>query len=80
MMNPSEEYLKKKIKWDRSNDSEYPYCIVIDGKTLILRLNDFPEEPLYTLIVDGEEIIDLQSIPSTWQIPRSRRKSNHETT
>lgn len=79
MTDPAEEYLRKKIKWNESNNSEYPFFIVIDRKTLVLRLNDFPEEPLYTLIVDGKEVIDLEGLPSTWQIPRYRRKSNQGT-
>lgn len=73
-MNPANEYLTKKIEWEESGDSEYPFCAIINNKRLVLRLNDFPEEPMYTLLVNNQEVIDLDGVPSTWQIPRYRGK------
>ena len=37
-----------------------------EGRTLRVRVNDFPAEPLYTLLVDGVEIEDLEDWPSRW--------------
>ena len=34
-----------------------------------IRLNDFPDEPLYTLIVDGREIIHFNDWPQEWTKP-----------
>jgi hypothetical protein len=31
----------------------------VEDKVWMIRMNDFPDEPLYTLIVDGREIIHL---------------------
>lgn len=37
-------------------------------KAVKLRLNDFPDEILWTLIVDGEEL-DLEETPARWSLP-----------
>jgi hypothetical protein len=34
-----------------------------------IRLNDFPDEPLYTLIADEKEIIHFDDWPSFWTRP-----------
>ncbi|WP_432825293.1 hypothetical protein [Dactylosporangium sp. CA-092794] len=57
------------IAWEHSGDGEFPYHAEIDGRTLTVRVNDFPAEPLYTLIVDGAELADLDDWPSTWRRP-----------
>jgi hypothetical protein len=36
----------------------------------LLRLNNFPEEPLLTLIF-GLEIIDIEDVPEKWKVPFS---------
>lgn len=38
------------------------------GKIIKLRLNDFPDEVLWTLIVDGEEL-NLEETPPHWILP-----------
>jgi len=32
-----------------------------------LRINDFPEEQLYTLIIDNEIILDFDDWPKNWE-------------
>jgi hypothetical protein len=34
-----------------------------------LRVNDFPAEPLYSIMVDGTVLADLEDWPSAWQRP-----------
>ena len=38
----------------------------VDGRPWAVRLNDFPEEPLYTLIVAGDEVIHFDDWPAFW--------------
>jgi hypothetical protein len=57
------------ISWDESNDPGCPYRTEWNGKALLLRLNDFPAEPLYTLMVDGQPIGDMNEWPPAWTRP-----------
>ncbi len=57
------------IRWEHSGDGEFPYHAEVDGRTLTVRVNDFPAEPLYTLIVDGDELVDLDDWPTVWRRP-----------
>ncbi|MET7425669.1 hypothetical protein [Dactylosporangium sp. NPDC005555] len=57
------------IRWEHSGDGEFPYHAEVDGRALTVRVNDFPAEPLYTLIVDGSEMVDLDDWPTVWRRP-----------
>lgn len=57
------------LVWERTGDGEFPYRIQVKGSTLTLRVNDFPAEPLYTLLVDGQEVEDLEDWPPAWVRP-----------
>ncbi|RKE23472.1 hypothetical protein [Streptomyces sp. TLI_171] len=60
------------VAWHTVDSNVFPYAARLDGRWLVLRLNDFPEHPLYTLFVDGQVIGDLNDVPSTWQLrPRA---------
>lgn len=58
-------YLDEEIIWKRAKDPRFPFSASYDGQTLILRLNDFPAEHLYTLITDGAEV-DFDDWPAKW--------------
>jgi hypothetical protein len=57
------------IRWEHSGDGEFPYHAEIDGRSLTVRVNDFPADPLYTLLVDGAELVDLDDWPPVWRRP-----------
>jgi hypothetical protein len=63
------ELTVRPIRWEHSGDGEFPYHAEVDGRTLTVRVNDFPAEPLYTLIVDGSELLDLDDWPTVWRRP-----------
>jgi len=50
--------------WKRNSDDKYIVFVasVADG-TWKIRLNDFPDEPLYTLIINQNEIIHFDDWP-----------------
>lgn len=60
------DYLAKSIVWTKHDDAEYPYVSVVDGIPVKVRLNDFPDQSLYTLIVGGEEAADFDEWPKSW--------------
>ncbi len=59
------DYLSKSIKWNATGDAENPYTATLEGKSVSIRLNDFPADNLYTLIV-GETEVAFDDWPSTW--------------
>jgi hypothetical protein len=58
--------LKTKLIWKKHPENNRFFYIEDRANTIILlRINNFPEEPLYT-IINGSDIIDLDDIPSYW--------------
>ena len=61
--------IRSEVTWQSANDSEYPYQAVVSGVTWQIRLNDFPAQPLYTLLIDGQHIGDVEEWPAAWTRP-----------
>ncbi len=70
-MNELKSILKKRINWQKSDESNYIFTTIIDGKLWKLRLNDFPEEILCTVIWEGGQQ-DLDDLGEHWTLPRHR--------
>jgi hypothetical protein len=66
-----EQLKNAKIDWQKSADSPYIFQTSVNQKVVRLRLNDFPEEPLCTVIIDGQET-DVHEFPQSWTLPRHR--------
>ncbi len=62
-------YLGEKIDWKRTTDPHYPFAAEFEGEQCVIRLNDFPEEHLYTLIVNGKEVADFDDWSAEWKRP-----------
>ncbi len=67
MENAENNYFSKKIVWQENKNPEYPYVASSNGRTLKLRINDFPEENLYTLLENEKEIADFDDFPANWE-------------
>lgn len=61
-----QNWLEEQVIWVKGIDPEYPFSAEARGKKCVLRLNDFPEENLYTLLVDGEEVAAFDDWPKPW--------------
>lgn len=55
------------VRWHRTGKGEFPYAARVDGAAWEIRVNDFPAEALYTLIVAGREVADYDEWPPLWQ-------------
>ena len=62
-----QSYLEEKVNWGRGADPDYPYRGEINGDKLLVRLNDFPDQNLYTLFVNEEEITSFDDWPKQWK-------------
>jgi hypothetical protein len=63
------DLLKKNIRWKNHPDKEikrYWYC-QIEEKLILLRMNNFPDEVLFT-VINGLEICDLEDKPENWEL------------
>lgn len=66
MLVRNREHLHEPIIWHKTNDPEYPYETTHETQKLTIRLNDFPEEHLYTLLADAEPVISFDDWPDIW--------------
>ena len=64
-----ENYLEEKVAWKQGIDPIYPYEAEFNREKLVIRLNDFPDESLYTLIVNDEEVASFDDWPEPWNRP-----------
>lgn len=71
-------YLTAPIGWSLGEDPEYPYEAKYEGHKLLVCLNDFPEEELYSLIADGEEITKFDDWPDSWIRPSVSEKNDQD--
>jgi hypothetical protein len=57
------------VTWKHTGDAEFPYTADVRNRRFTIRINDFPAEPMYTLIAEGRELQDLDDWPSAWVKP-----------
>ncbi len=58
------------VSWRRTASAEVPYEADVDGRRWTVRVNDFPAAALYTLLVDGAPVEELDAWPEAWERPR----------
>jgi len=69
MITKVQNYLEEHVIWRRSTDPNYPYETTFNGERLVIRLNNFPDENLYTLLVNDEEVAHFDDWPEPWTRP-----------
>jgi hypothetical protein len=57
------------LVWADTGDAFVPYTCTYRERVFTIRINDFPEEPLYTLMFDDQELVDLEDWPTAWTRP-----------
>ncbi len=63
-------YFNENVIWQKNGEAKYPYKASLNGQTLKLRINNFPEENLYTLLENEKEITDFDDFPINWKKPK----------
>ena len=71
----NKNYLAININWQRTDDALFPFQTRFDGEDLKIRINDFPSEPLYTLLVNGKEVADFNNWSESWSKPRKQNNT-----
>lgn len=66
-------HLCSAISWEGTGDGEFPYRAMVDDRVYRIRVNDFPAEPLYTLLAEGDELDDLEDWLAAWSRPAPPR-------
>lgn len=57
----------REVTWLPGHDREYVYVAEVDGRRWTIRLGEFPDERLYTLIVDGDVVVEFDDWPAAWR-------------
>ena len=63
------KHVSSPMVWEQTGDGELPYRRSVNGRAFTIRVNDFPAEPLYTLLIDEDEIADRDDWPAQWHKP-----------
>ena len=61
--------LATSISWIATGDLDTPWHAFLFGHSLAVRMNDFPDEALYALIVDDQVVAAFDDWPSVWERP-----------
>ena len=63
--------IKQRVDWRTGSGKDgVAFLAEREASVWTIRINDFPEEPLYTLLVDGEEILHFDDWPHFWIRPK----------
>jgi hypothetical protein len=60
------ELLTRQLTWQATDDPDHPWTTDVDGQRWEVRINDFPDELMYGLIIAGECVGDFHDWPETW--------------
>lgn len=59
-------------QWLGTGNSYFPVAARVDGQWWVLRLNNFPDHPMWTLFIDGVRRFDVDDEPESWGQPAMR--------
>ena len=63
---PFEDCLRSVVKWSRTNNLAAQWRSHVGPEVWAVRVNDFPEEHLYTLFVNDEAFGNFDEWPRQW--------------
>ena len=61
-----DERLSRELNWQRTGDVDHPWTTNVAGETWRVRLNDFPDDLMYTLIINEQVIGKFNDWPDSW--------------
>jgi hypothetical protein len=70
--------LEQVVRWREVDDLDVPWQATAGASHWQVRLNDFPDDHMYTLLVEGRESGDFDDWPEVWdrgepELPRAQR-------
>ena len=63
----AQNWLNRQMAWATTADPEFPYAAKSVSQQCLIRLNDFPNQHLYTLLVEDEAVAEFDDWPSLWR-------------
>ena len=60
-------FLARELSWHTTDDPEYPWATDLEGERWQVRLNDFPDDFMYSLVIDNSDVGDFHDWPEPWQ-------------
>ncbi len=66
------EYFKAEIRWGAGSTATLPYVAKLGKDLWEIRVNDFPEKDVYSLLINGKEIKDFNEWPENWYKPENK--------
>jgi hypothetical protein len=66
----AEAFLKSEFQWEKAdpNNEGYIYTALVNDESWNIPLNDFPSEPMFSLIVSSATIIHFNEWPAEWGV------------
>src|SRR5262245_46418067 len=61
--------LARALSWHATDDPVHPWATQVAGVRWRIRINDFPDELMYSLIIGDENAGDFHDWPDTWRRP-----------
>jgi hypothetical protein len=55
--------------WRRTGNAYFPVAARVEAQWWVLRVNNFPDHPTWTLLVDGRRRFDVDDAPPSWHNP-----------
>ena len=62
-----ETLIRMPVEWQETDDADFPYRTRLDNIEWRIRIDDFPDEPLFSLIREGKHVADFDDRPSFWK-------------
>jgi len=63
------EKLAREVLWQSTTDPIHPWAAEVDDATWRIRINDFPDELMYSLMIGEQSAGDFHDWPENWQRP-----------
>lgn len=64
------EALARKLTWGSTDDPAHPWATDVDAHCWRVRINDFPDEVMYSMIIGSQNAGDFHDWPDTWRRTR----------
>lgn len=61
------DLLSRELVWEDSGYPQQPWTTAVGGEDWQVRLNDFPDDFMYSLLINGKDCGSFHDWPETWQ-------------